>query len=49
MQRSLAYRLGTLVLLGLNFVQEVASLHGGALQMLNRPGGVAACLQLPAD
>ena len=34
--------------LGLNFVQEVASLHGGALQVSNVPGGVEVCLRLPA-
>ena len=33
--------------LGLNFVQEVASLHGGTLQVSNVPGGVAVCLRLP--
>ena len=34
--------------LGLNFVQEIASLHGGALSVGNIPGGVQACLRLPA-
>lgn len=34
--------------LGLNFVQEVAHLHGGALQVSNVPGGVEVCLRLPA-
>lgn len=34
--------------LGLNFVQEVASLHGGALALGNVAGGVEACLTLPA-
>jgi two-component system sensor histidine kinase CreC len=34
--------------LGLNFVQEVASLHGGALQVSNVPGGGEVCLRLPA-
>lgn len=33
--------------LGLNFVQEVAHLHGGALQVSNVPGGVEVCLRLP--
>ncbi|WP_044871175.1 two-component system sensor histidine kinase CreC [Pseudomonas sp. LFM046] len=33
--------------LGLNFVQEVAGLHGGELQVANREGGVEACLRLP--
>lgn len=33
--------------LGLNFVQEVAELHGGALIIRNVPGGVAATLTLP--
>ncbi|AOE82963.1 two-component system sensor histidine kinase CreC [Pseudomonas sp. TCU-HL1] len=33
--------------LGLNFVQEVAGLHGGHLQVTNREGGVEACLRLP--
>jgi two-component system sensor histidine kinase CreC len=34
--------------LGLNFVQEVAGLHGGELRVANRDGGVEACLRLPA-
>ncbi|MDH4870117.1 two-component system sensor histidine kinase CreC [Pseudomonas sp. BN515] len=34
--------------LGLNFVQEVAGLHGGELRVANREGGVEACLRLPA-
>jgi two-component system sensor histidine kinase CreC len=34
--------------LGLNFVQEVANLHGGSLGVRNVPGGVAAELSLPA-
>ncbi|UCO98649.1 two-component system sensor histidine kinase CreC [Metapseudomonas lalkuanensis] len=34
--------------LGLNFVQEVAGLHGGELRVANRAGGVEACLRLPA-
>ncbi|MDD0842135.1 two-component system sensor histidine kinase CreC [Pseudomonas sp. Gutcm_11s] len=34
--------------LGLNFVQEVALLHGGALTLSNVQGGVRACLHLPA-
>lgn len=33
--------------LGLNFVQEVASLHGGTLQVGNVPGGVEVRLRLP--
>jgi two-component system, OmpR family, sensor histidine kinase CreC len=33
--------------LGLNFVQEVASLHGGTLRVTNVPGGVEVCLCLP--
>jgi len=33
--------------LGLNFVQEVAQLHGGELQVSNVTGGVAARLSLP--
>jgi two-component system, OmpR family, sensor histidine kinase CreC len=33
--------------LGLNFVQEVASLHGGTLQVANVPGGVEVRLRLP--
>jgi two-component system sensor histidine kinase CreC len=34
--------------LGLNFVQEVAGLHGGELRVLNVEGGVEAYLRLPA-
>lgn len=34
--------------LGLNFVQEVAGLHGGALNVGNAEGGVLASLRLPA-
>lgn len=34
--------------LGLNFVQEVASLHGGRLEVRNLAGGVEASLRLPA-
>lgn len=34
--------------LGLNFVQEVVHLHGGALQVGNVPGGVEVCVRLPA-
>jgi two-component system, OmpR family, sensor histidine kinase CreC len=34
--------------LGLNFVQEVAQLHGGAFRLVNEPGGVRAELVLPA-
>ncbi|SDH04071.1 two-component system, OmpR family, sensor histidine kinase CreC [Pseudomonas benzenivorans] len=33
--------------LGLNFVEEVAGLHGGALRIGNVAGGVQACLSLP--
>lgn len=33
--------------LGLNFVQEVASLHGGTFAISNRDGGVAAVIRLP--
>lgn len=33
--------------LGLNFVQEVASLHGGAITIGNVDGGVEVCLSLP--
>ncbi|PAU52976.1 two-component system sensor histidine kinase CreC [Pseudomonas sp. PIC25] len=33
--------------LGLNFVQEVAELHGGTLDVLNVEDGVAACVRLP--
>jgi len=33
--------------LGLNFVQEVAQLHGGAFGIGNAPGGVRATLTLP--
>ncbi|MDH4609308.1 two-component system sensor histidine kinase CreC [Pseudomonas sp. BN102] len=33
--------------LGLNFVQEVAGLHGGELEVRNRDDGVQACLRLP--
>jgi two-component system sensor histidine kinase CreC len=33
--------------LGLNFVQEVAGLHGGELQVCNQGDGVQACLRLP--
>jgi len=35
--------------LGLNFVQEVAQLHGGAFSISNAQGGVRATLALPAD
>lgn len=35
--------------LGLNFVQEVAQLHGGSLQVANRDDGVEASLRLPLD
>ena len=35
--------------LGLNFVQEVAELHGGTLTVGNVSGGVAAELRLPAS
>lgn len=35
--------------LGLNFVQEVADLHGGALQVRNVATGVEATLTLPAS
>jgi len=35
--------------LGLSFVQEVASLHGGAFDIANVPGGVRAVLTLPAS
>jgi two-component system sensor histidine kinase CreC len=34
--------------LGLNFVQEVAQLHGGLFRLTNEPGGVRAELLLPA-
>jgi two-component system sensor histidine kinase CreC len=34
--------------LGLAFVAEVASLHGGSLSVRNVPGGVEACLAVPA-
>jgi two-component system sensor histidine kinase CreC len=34
--------------LGLNFVQEVVYLHGGALQVGNVPGGVEVRVRLPA-
>jgi len=34
--------------LGLNFVQEVAQLHGGEFRIANEPGGVRAALVLPA-
>lgn len=34
--------------LGLNFVREVATLHGGSLVLKNVDGGVEACLELPA-
>jgi two-component system sensor histidine kinase CreC len=34
--------------LGLNFVQEVAQLHGGHFRIHNEPGGVRAVLELPA-
>ncbi len=34
--------------LGLNFVQEVASLHGGVLQVRNVADGVEVCVRLPA-
>ncbi|WP_263143783.1 two-component system sensor histidine kinase CreC [Pseudomonas sp. RIT-PI-AD] len=34
--------------LGLNFVQEVAQLHGGTLELANRDDGVYARLTLPA-
>ena len=33
--------------LGLNFVQEVAQLHGGSLQVCNFDGGVEVRLRLP--
>jgi two-component system, OmpR family, sensor histidine kinase CreC len=33
--------------LGLNFVQEVAQLHGGMFRIVNEPGGVRAELLLP--
>ncbi|WP_068827382.1 two-component system sensor histidine kinase CreC [Pseudomonas sp. BMS12] len=33
--------------LGLNFVQEVATLHGGELRVGNVEGGVEVCLRLP--
>ena len=33
--------------LGLNFVQEVAQLHGGVFRLANEPGGVRAGLVLP--
>ena len=33
--------------LGLNFVEEVMQLHGGALQIGNAQGGVEVCLRLP--
>jgi two-component system sensor histidine kinase CreC len=33
--------------LGLNFVQEVAALHGGSLAVRNVSGGVEAMLTLP--
>ena len=33
--------------LGLNFVQEVAQLHGGAFRIANEAGGVRAELVLP--
>lgn len=33
--------------LGLNFVQEVAALHGGELRVGNAAGGVEVCLRLP--
>jgi two-component system, OmpR family, sensor histidine kinase CreC len=33
--------------LGLNFVQEVAQLHGGSFRLCNEPGGVQAELALP--
>lgn len=36
--------------LGLNFVQEVARLHGGSIELHNHPqGGAEACLSLPVD
>lgn len=36
--------------LGLNFVKEVAELHGGDVQLDNvEPAGLRACLRLPAD
>jgi two-component system, OmpR family, sensor histidine kinase CreC len=35
--------------LGLNFVQEVADLHGGSLSVRNVSGGVLAQLYLPSD
>jgi two-component system sensor histidine kinase CreC len=35
--------------LGLNFVQEVAQLHGGRFTIANVPGGVCATLHLPAS
>jgi two-component system sensor histidine kinase CreC len=34
--------------LGLNFVQEVAQLHGGEFRIANEPDGVRAALVLPA-
>ncbi len=34
--------------LGLNFVHEVAQLHGGSFTIGNQPGGVCAKLELPA-
>ena len=33
--------------LGLNFVEEVAKLHGGRLAVRNVPGGVEVTLSLP--
>ena len=33
--------------LGLNFVQEVVSLHGGTLRVLNRADGVEVQVRLP--
>ncbi|MNG33810.1 Sensor protein CreC [compost metagenome] len=33
--------------LGLNFVEEVVKLHGGAMHVGNVPGGVEVTLQLP--
>ncbi|MCO6058774.1 hypothetical protein NG726_19120 [Pseudomonas sp. MOB-449] len=33
--------------LGLDFVQEVAGLHGGEPRVTNREDGMEACLRLP--
>jgi len=35
--------------LGLNFVEEVVKLHGGALHVGNVQGGVEVTLHLPSD